>query len=335
MIDNYIANRPLALLNKLDLPSFEQQLLKADYFPLKSEGIDIMQVNLGKMCNQTCNHCHVDAGPHRREIMSQETMMECLAAVDMAKIGTVDLTGGAPEMNPNFRWFVAELSSRNIHIIVRSNLTIVLANPKYHDLPEFFRKHKIEVISSLPHYSKLRTDAQRGDGVYDKSIEVLKMLNRQQFGIEGSGLWLNLVFNPSGAILPPEQHSLERDYKTRLESAHGILFNNLYTITNMPISRFLDYLVNSGNLQQYMDELISRFNPTTIPGLMCRSMISVGWDGQLYDCDFNQMLEINSNKVDHIRSFDNESLKERELKTAMHCYGCTAGNGSSCGGEIS
>lgn len=324
----------IAKLAKLALPGFETKLLAFNQYPLKPTGLDIMQINLGKMCNQTCNHCHVEAGPHRKEIMTRETMEECLRALDQSGIRVVDLTGGAPEMNPNFRWFVEELRKRSINVMVRSNLTIVLANPKFYDLPEFFNRNRVEVISSLPHFSKLRTDAQRGDGVFDKSIKVLKMLNEVGYGIEGSGLWLNLVYNPTGAMLPADQHSLERDYRERLKSRYDIEFNNLFTITNMPISRFLDYLEESGNLETYMNELITAFNPTTIDSLMCKSMISVGWDGQLYDCDFNQMLELNSANVSHIRDFDLEKLLARQIHTANHCYGCTAGNGSSCGGEI-
>ena len=321
-------------LSKLNLPSFESKLLAYDQFPLRSAGLDIMQINLGKMCNQTCRHCHVEAGPHRKEIMSRETMLECLSAIDASGIRVVDLTGGAPEMNPDFRWFVEELSARDLNVMVRSNLTIVLANPKYNDLPEFFKKNRVEVISSLPHFSKLRTDAQRGKGVFEKSIEVPKRLNAVGYGMEGSGLWLNLVYNPTGAMLPPDQVSLEKDFKNRLKEQHNISFNNLFTITNMPISRFLDYLEESGNLESYMQELVSSFNPATIDSLMCKTMLSVGWDGQLYDCDFNQMLEINTESINHIRDFDKQQLQDRNIRTAIHCYGCTAGNGSSCGGEI-
>ena len=318
------AGDQLGKLAKVDIPSFERKLLAYGQFPLQPTSLDIMQINLGKMCNQTCSHCHVEAGPHRKEIMSRKTMEACLAALDQSGIRVVDLTGGAPEMNPDFRWFVEELSSRKINVMVRSNLTIVLANPKYHDLPEFFSRHRVEVISSLPHFSKLRTDAQRGDGVFAKSIKVLKMLNEVGYGKTGSGLALNLVYNPTGAMLPPDQHSLERDYRDRLRERYEIEFNSLFTITNMPISRFLDYLETSGNLESYMEELISAFNPTTIDSLMCKSMISVGWDGQLYDCDFNQMLEINSEQVNHISDFDLDKLLARNIKTAHHCYGCTA-----------
>ena len=294
----------------------------------------MMQINLGKMCNQTCKHCHVEAGPHRKEVMTRETMLECLKALDNSGIRVVDLTGGAPEMNPDFRWFVTALANKGIHIMVRSNLTIILANPKYYDLPDFFKQHRVEVISSLPHFSKRRTDAQRGDGVFEKSIKALRMLNQVGYGLEGTGLGLSLVYNPTGAMLPPDQSSLEKDFKLRLKERFDVDFNNLFTITNMPISRFLDYLESSGNLEPYMAELVKSFNPTTLSGLMCKLMISVGWDGLLYDCDFNQMLEINTESIRHIKDFDFEKLSERSIKTAIHCYGCTAGNGSSCGGEL-
>lgn len=324
----------IAVLHGPKVEIFADKIAQFGYHNLKPTGIDILQINVGKMCNQTCNHCHVDAGPDRKEIMTRETMQLCLDAVDNGQIKVVDLTGGAPEMNPDFRWFVEELYNRKVNIMVRSNLTIILANPKYHDLPEFYKKNNIEVISSLPHFSKLRTDAQRGEGVFDKSIEALKMLNAVGYGVEGTGLQLNLVFNPAGALLPPSQSSLERDFKERLARQYGITFNSLFAITNMPISRFLDYLLTSGNYETYMQELVDSFNPTAIDSLMCRNLLSVGWDGYLYDCDFNQMLEMKTNAVEHIKDFDKSKLAHRLIKLDQHCYGCTAGAGSSCGGEI-
>lgn len=321
-------------LQKSEIEPFEVKIRQFGYSQLAPTGIDILQVNVGKMCNQTCNHCHVDAGPDRKEIMDRETMQHCLDAVDQGNIKVVDLTGGAPEMNPDFRWFVVELNKRGVHIMVRSNLTIILANPKYHDLPDFFKENKVEVISSLPHFSKIRTDAQRGDGVFSKSIEALKMLNGVGYGVQGSGLQLNLVYNPTGALLPPSQSSLERDYKDQLLRKYDITFNSLFSITNMPISRFLDYLLASGNYEKYMDELVTNFNPTSVESVMCRNMLSVGWDGYLYDCDFNQMLDMKTNEVEHIKGFSKEKLTKRLIKLGQHCYGCTAGAGSSCGGEI-
>lgn len=324
----------LEVLGEATVPSFQERIANIGFDPLKPTNLDILQVNMGKMCNQTCAHCHVDAGPDRKEIMTKETMQLCLDAVDKGFIKVADLTGGAPELNPHFRWFVEELSKRSVYVMVRCNLTIIRSNPKYHDLPEFYKRHKIEIISSLPHFSRLRTDAQRGDGVFDKSIKALQMLNEVGYGKEGSGLHLNLVYNPSGAFLPPSQSSLERDFKDRLGRQHGVVFNSLFAITNMPISRFLDYLVQTENYEAYMEELSNAFNPSAVEGVMCRNTLSVGWDGYIYDCDFNQMLNMKSNNVEHIKDFDKELLNNRSIKTAKHCYGCTAGAGSSCGGEL-
>ena len=324
----------LEVLKGVPMPSFQDRITAIGLESLQTTNVDILQVNMGKMCNQTCAHCHVDAGPDRKEIMTKETLQLCLDAIDKASIKVADLTGGAPELNPHFRWFVEELTKRNVNVMVRCNLTIIVANPKFNDLPEFYKKHKIEIISSLPHFSKLRTDAQRGNGVFDQSIKVLQMLNGVGYGIEGSGLHLNLVYNPSGAFLPPGQSSLERDFKERLGRQYGISFNNLFAITNMPISRFLDYLIKAGHYEAYMEELSNAFNPSAVESVMCRNTLSVGWDGYLYDCDFNQMLEMKSNLVEHIRDFDKKLLTNRTIKIANHCYGCTAGAGSSCGGEL-
>lgn len=317
-------------------PAFSDKLLEHNLFPLRPTGTTILQVNMGKMCNQTCKHCHVDAGPDRTEIMTRETMQLCLDALQHApEIDTVDLTGGAPEMNPDFRWFVEELSKMQRQVIVRCNLTIILANKKYHDLPAFFRKHQVHVVSSLPYFQASRTDAQRGDGVFEKSIKALQMLNAEGFGKEGSELLLDLVYNPSGAFLPSSQQSLEAEFKRRLKSGYNIQFNHLFCITNLPVSRFLDYLVSSGNYDSYMQKLIDAFNPVAAVGVMCRNTISVGWDGYLYDCDFNQMLELSveESAPQHIRDFKIRQLDEREIVLNQHCYGCTAGAGSSCGGE--
>ncbi|MEO7119700.1 MAG: arsenosugar biosynthesis radical SAM (seleno)protein ArsS, partial [Ginsengibacter sp.] len=250
-------------------------------------------------------------------------------------IKTVDLTGGAPELNPNFRWFVEHIKELQRHIIVRCNLTIILANKKYHDLPQFFKKHDIEVVSSLPFYSKTRTDRQRGDGVFDDSIKALQMLNEEGYGKSGSGLVLNLVYNPAGAFLPPSQDSLEKEYKEELQKSFGIVFNNLFAITNLPISRFLDYLLKSDNYQKYMEKLIEAYNPAAAKNVMCRNTVSVGWDGFLYDCDFNQMLELKVGcQSKHLTHFDFNQLAKRNITVGQHCYGCTAGAGSSCGGAV-
>ncbi|WP_192349817.1 arsenosugar biosynthesis radical SAM (seleno)protein ArsS [Algoriphagus sp. Y33] len=315
---------------------FASELKKSNLFPLKPTQIEILQINLGKMCNQVCKHCHVDAGPDRKEIMTRETMMDCLEVIENHKIKTIDLTGGAPEMNPDFRWFVESIRSIDTEttIIVRCNLTIILANPKYLDLPGFFKKHRVEIASSLPYFTAMKTDSQRGDGVFDKSIKALKLLNEQGYGMKETGLVLNLVYNPSGAFMPAAQSGLEVEFKKRLADKFGIFFNSLFTITNLPISRFLDYLIKSDNYEGYMEKLIDSFNPVAAAGVMCRNTISVGWDGYLYDCDFNQMLElkVTSENSQHIKDWNEKSLTERDIIVKNHCFGCTAGAGSSCGG---
>jgi radical SAM/Cys-rich protein len=296
-----------------------------------------MQLNLGKMCNQTCKHCHVDAGPDRKEMMSRSTMQFCLDVLKNSEIDVVDLTGGAAELNPDFRWLVEQIKKLGKHVIVRCNLTIILANKRFYDLPDFFKQHQVEVVSSLPSFTQDRTDRQRGDGVFEDSIKALQMLNQVGYGKEGSGLILNLVYNPAGAFLPPSQAALEKEYKMELSSRYDLVFNQLYAITNMPISRYLDYLLSSGNYSRYMDKLISAFNPASVQNLMCRNTLSVGWDGYLYDCDFNQMLDLklSASGNQHISDFDFVILKNRNIVIKQHCFGCTAGEGSSCGGSLS
>lgn len=318
----------------INIPSFESKIQDMLMKSLKPIGIDVFQVNVGKMCNQVCKHCHVDAGPDRKEIMTRETMQQILDALEGSDVKTVDLTGGAPEMNPDFRWFVEGLSALGLQIIVRCNLTIILANPKYHDLPEFFKKHKINVVSSLPSFTARRTDAQRGDGVFSRSIDALKMLNAVGYGMEGTGLKLDLVYNPSGAYLPDDQQVLEAEFKSKLKNDFDIVFNELYAITNLPVSRFLDYLLNTENYEEYMNELANAFNPIAAEAVMCRNMVSIGWDGSLYDCDFNQMLDLTLDHgvPKHIKDFDWHKVLNREIIINQHCYGCTAGAGSSCGG---
>lgn len=322
--------------NAYRLVPFQQNLERAGLFPLCPTNLEVFQVNVGKMCNQVCKHCHVDAGPDRKEIMTRETMQQCLHALaNNPSIGIVDLTGGAPELNPDFRWFVENIKALGRHIIVRCNLTIILANKRFHDLPDFFRLHNVEVVSSLPYYTKDRTDRQRGNGVFEDSIKALQMLNKVGYGIPGTGLTLNLVYNPAGAFLPPNQSVLEKEYKDALAKDFGILFNNLFTITNLPISRYLDYLLNSGNYEKYMEKLINAFNPVAAANVMCRNTISISWDGYLYDCDFNQMLDLKvGTSGKHISSFNTSELGNREIIVNQHCYGCTAGAGSSCGGAV-
>lgn len=328
----------IALLSDADavgIPSFASKLREVRQLPLRATGVEIFQVNVGKMCNQVCKHCHVDAGPDRKEIMTRETMQHCLDALDASPdIKTVDLTGGAPEMNPDFRWFVEEIRARGRHVIVRCNLTIIVANPKYNDLPEFFKKHEIEVVSSLPYFNARRTDAQRGEGVFEQSIRALRMLNTVGYGKEGTGLTLNLVYNPTGAFMPAGQASLEQEFKNKLRDGWDIEFNQLFAITNLPISRFLEYLVNTDNYADYMTELANAFNPAAAENVMCRTTVSISWDGYLYDCDFNQMLDMKlAGNATHVRDWDRAELEHRTILINQHCYGCTAGAGSSCGGE--
>lgn len=319
-----------------DFPLFRKRVKEVGFQEFRPAKTDTLQVNIGKMCNQVCKHCHVDAGPDRKEIMSKETMQECLEVLAKTNISTVDLTGGAPEMNPHFRWFVEEISKLGKKTIVRCNLTIIVANPKYHSLPEFYKKHRVEVASSLPYFSAQRTDSQRGEGVFDASIKALHMLNAVGYGKAETGLTLNLIYNPGGAFLPASQQSLEKEFKMRLKNNYDIEFSNLFAITNLPVSRFLDYLVSSGNYEAYMEKLVNAFNPSAVSNVMCRNTISIGWDGFLYDCDFNQMLDLKvaNPAPQHISNFDLQLLEAREIVLNQHCYGCTAGAGSSCGGEV-
>ena len=319
-----------------ELPTFADKIKESNQFPLRPKKIEILQINLGYMCNQVCEHCHVDAGPDRKEIMTLQTMNDCLEVIEKTEAHTLDLTGGAPEMNPNFKWFVEEASKAGIKdFIVRSNLTIIRANKKYHDLPQFFKKHGVHVVSSMPHWTRGKTDKQRGDGVFDKSIQALQMLNKVGYGIEGSDLKLDLVYNPSGAFLPGNQMGLENDFKKALKTDFNIDFHNLFAITNLPISRFLDYLIASENYEDYMFALVEAYNPSAIENVMCTNTISVSWDGWLYDCDFNQMLNLKvASKVKHIADYNEELLQNRNIVINQHCYGCTAGAGSSCQGVV-
>jgi radical SAM/Cys-rich protein len=317
------------------LPTFRKKIESLGHYPLRPSKIEIFQVNIGYMCNQVCKHCHVDAGPDRQEIMSPETMQQCLDVLSRTSIKTLDITGGAPEMNPDFRWFVSQGHQLGVsEIIIRSNLTIIVSNPKYYDLPQFFKNQGVRVCSSLPFYNAGKTDRQRGEGVFEKSVQVLKMLNDVGYGKDGSGLILDLVYNPVGAFLPGDQAQLQRDFKKELKDNFNIEFNNLFTITNIPISRFLDFLIESGNYEDYMDKLVSAFNPAAVSGVMCRNTISVDWQGYLYDCDFNQMLGLKTEKraSQHISTFDVDNLERREIVIGQHCFACTAGAGSSCQG---
>ncbi len=310
---------------------------KLDLSPTR---IETLQVNITRLCNQACHHCHVDASPKRTEQMSLATVDRCLEVLaSYPTITKLDLTGGAPELNPHFDYFVTEARRLGKHVMVRHNLTVTIdGNPQTGDgkryLPEFFADHRVEVISSLPYYQEFFTDKQRGNGVFKKSIEAMKMLNAVGYGMADSGLELNLVYNPVGAFLPASQEGLERQYKRELAEKCGVAFNKLFTITNMPINRFKKELIRLGTYDDYLTKLINSFNPGAASGVMCRSLISVGFDGRLYDCDFNQMLELELSPTDGATIFDFnlEHLSQRKIIFDQHCYGCTAGAGSSCGG---
>jgi radical SAM/Cys-rich protein len=294
-----------------------------------------LQVNVGKLCNQTCRHCHVDAGPDRREIASREVLEACLRVVAGSEIQTVDITGGAPEMNPQFRWFVEEVSKLGRRSIDRCNLTILVA-PGFDELPEFLTQHRVEIVASLPCYLAENCDSQRGDGVFERSIAALRRLNALGYGQPDSDLLLTLVYNPLGPSLPPPTEQLEADYRRELRGRYGVEFTRLFTITNLPISRFLDDLLRRGQYAAYMQKLTDAFNPATVDGLMCRNTLSVDWQGRLYDCDFNQMLElgVTSEAPQTIFECDLLKLQDRRIVTGRHCFGCTAGGGSSCQGAI-
>lgn len=315
--------------------SFARAVASAGHAPLRTRGVEVLQVNVGKRCNQACHHCHVDAGPDRTEVMPDAVVDACLAFLERSGIATLDITGGAPELHPRFKDLVVCARAAGRHVMDRCNLTITQL-PNYADLPEFLARHQVEVVASLPSFAARQTDAQRGEGVFEQSIAALRRFNQLGYGVEGSGLILNLVTNPVGAFLPAGQAALERDWKRELARRFGISFNRLYTITNMPISRFLEFLEASGNLQAYMEKLVGAFNPATVDGLMCRSTLSVGWDGRLYDCDFNQMIDlgVESGAPQTIFDASVQGLTGRRIAVGRHCFGCTAGAGSSCGGTI-
>lgn len=327
------------VLEKRDAPpraaiDFDEKLATHG-MELRASTVETLQVNVGKLCNQACKHCHVDASPARTEVMTRETAEQVIVALRRFRTPMLDITGGAPELNPSFRYLVREARTLGTHVMVRHNLTVMF-EPEQDDLPKFFRRHGVEIVSSLPYFLEQQTDAQRGRGVFEKSIEALHRLNAVGYGIEGSNLTLNLVYNPVGAFLPPPQSSIEQDFRRELQKRYGITFNHLYTITNMPIKRFLDYLRRSGNEERYMRKLVEAFNPATVEGLMCRNLVSVDWTGRLYDCDFNQMLELGvaPELPQTIADFDPERFARRRIMTGSHCFGCTAGAGSSCGGAV-
>ena len=318
------------------VPSFDQALASHHSLPLKAQSISTLQVNVGKVCNQTCHHCHVDAGPQRTESMSKATMDQILDVLDRTpQIMTVDITGGAPEMNPHFEYLVEQCRLRNRKVIDRCNLTVFYVKGKAH-LPQFLANHHVDIVASLPCYESDNVDQQRGKGVFNRSITAMQTLNGLGYGTDGTGLMLDLVYNPLGPVLPPPQVELEQDFKEELGQRYGIRFNRLYAITNMPISRFWDELYEAGQLEHYYTLLLNNFNPLAVDGLMCRSLLSVGWDGRLYDCDFNQMLDlpVQPESQAWIDRFNLRELEHRPIVVGPHCLGCTAGSGSSCGGAL-
>ncbi|MEW6338763.1 MAG: arsenosugar biosynthesis radical SAM (seleno)protein ArsS [Acidobacteriota bacterium] len=299
--------------------------------------LEIFQINVGKLCNMTCRHCHVDAGPDRSDqMMDRETADACLAALDRSGARTVDVTGGAPELNPHFRHLVDQCVRRGVHVMDRCNLTVLLL-PRNRDLPEWLAARDVEVVCSLPHWRRRNTDLQRGDGTFERSIEALRRLNAAGYASGDGRRRVTLVTNPVGAFLAGNQAAMEREWRQGLEREHGVRFDRLIALNNMPIARYLEWLESSGNLQAYMELLIGAFNPATVDGLMCRNTVSVGWDGTLYDCDFNQMLDLPVRRPDGspmtVREFEREAFAARRIVTARHCFGCTAGCGSSCGGQ--
>lgn len=317
---------------------FAQAIATTGQGKLQPNTVEIFQINLGKLCNMSCKHCHVDAGPDRtHENMNRATVDACLRALDQTPAHTVDITGGAPELNPHFRYLVEACVERGKQVIDRCNLTVLLL-PGREDLPEWLAERGVEVVCSLPHYRQRNTDAQRGDGTYEKSILALQRLNAAGYGHGHPHRRLSLMTNPVGAFLASPQAKTEQEWKTGLWRNHGVLFDRLIALNNMPISRFLEWLEASGNLQHYMEVLVNAFNPATVAGVMCRNTLSIGWDGRIFDCDFNQMLDLQAHTSEgrslHIDTLTPEDLRDRFILTGRHCYGCTAGAGSSCGGAI-
>ncbi|NND72304.1 MAG: radical SAM/Cys-rich domain protein [Rhodothermales bacterium] len=318
--------------------NFDEDLQVSGWSDFRPSSLDIFQINVGKLCNMTCAHCHVDSGPDRvSENMDRETIDECIDAIKRSGAHTVDLTGGAPELNPHFEYLVDACIDMGLHVIDRCNLTILTVN-RFQHLPEWFAERGVEVVCSLPHYRRTGTDAQRGDGTYDKSIRALRSLNDAGYGLGHEDKILTLVTNPVGAFLAGSQSSLESEWQAALKKNHDVSFDRLLALNNMPMSRYLEWLLSRGHLETYMIKLVNAFNPATISGLMCRNTLSVNWEGYLFDCDFNQQLEmslhLNGSTRPHVRDFDLEHWLAHEIRTERHCYGCTAGAGSGCGGAI-
>lgn len=313
-------------------------LRQTDFPPLRRKPLEVLQVNLGYRCNQTCVHCHVNAGPRRKENMTWETVQQVIDFLRASRVRTLDLTGGAPELNPHFRYLVETARRMGVQVMDRCNLT-VMEESGQEGLAEFLAEHEAEVVASLPCYLEENVNAQRGDGVFQSSIRGLRRLNALGYGQEGSGLALNLVYNPLGPQLPPPQVDLEAAYKEHLGQEYGVVFNRLFTLANMPIQRFGSMLISKGQFDDYLALLKSAHQDANLDGVMCRNLLSVGWDGYLYDCDFNQMLglllRINGRLRSHIKDLIGKDLNGNPIRIADHCYGCTAGQGSSCGGALS
>ena len=310
------------------IPDFQDSV--EDKELLMTDKMSVLQINVGRLCNLACKHCHVEAGPNRTEVMGRDVLEDCLKLYREWGFQTIDITGGAPEMNPHFRWFVEEAVKVCPDVMVRSNLTVMLEEG-YEDLPEFYAANKVTVICSMPHYKAKNSNKQRGEGTFEKSIQVLKRLNALGYGKDPE-LTLNMVFNPGGAFFPPEQSAMEKEYKEHLGSEYGIVFNHLFTITNNPIGRFGAFLTRTGNMEGYLTKLYDAFNPGAVAGMMCRSQLSVGWDGRVYDCDFNQAVDLPIEGVDHMKDLVGKPYEKRRRRLDKHCYACTAGQGSSCGG---
>jgi len=330
---------PRQQLAMLEVPgsreSFVERLKAIELFPLCAIGVEILQLNITRRCNLTCRHCHVEASPDRQEMMSAEILAECVRIAHISGIDTIDVTGGSPELHPQLPWLLRELAATNKRIIVRTNLAI-LTERVCQSFPQMYRELGVEIVGSLPDYTSERTDRQRGSGTFNRCITAICQLNKIGYGREGTGLILNLMHNPSGAFMPGNQSSLDHEYKRQLRERFGVEFNGLFVLTNCPIGRYLDYLISSDNLNDYMVVLASAFNPAAVSKVMCRNTLSVGWDGRLYDCDFNQMLglKVNDGSPTHIREFDLKRLSQREITVRNHCFACCAGAGSSCQGVL-
>ena len=312
-------------------------LTESDFPDIRRSRLETLQVNLGYKCNQSCLHCHVNAGPNRTEMMNRETLEAVIRFMDESTVTTLDMTGGAPEINPLFRTLVSAARARGMNIIDRCNLTVLL-EPGQQGTAGFLAGNRVRIVASMPCYLKDNVDKQRGEGTFEASLEALRLLNELGYGQAGSGLELDLVFNPQGAVLPPHQQALERDYKTHLEEIYGICFNQLLTLTNMPIKRFGSTLVSQGKFDAYMALLRAAHQDENLPAVMCQSLISIDWQGYVYDCDFNQMLDLPTQLEGktrlHISELQADDLTGNPIRVADHCYGCTAGQGSSCGGAL-